>query len=180
MTISRLVFAAVVAAGIAAAQTEYITAKMDGISGSSTLVGHTGECEALAWAFGATDQPPSSLSTSGAAAPKVQVSALVLTRRLDACSPRLFNYATIGQHMNTVTLTQSELGGTLRPVMVVTLSEVTVSNYQIGGTAGDKASPPAESVSLAFAKITFEYFVYRPDGSQGSTITVSYDVTKGY
>jgi type VI secretion system Hcp family effector len=164
MTISRLVFGVVAAAGMAAAQNsapDVITAVIDGISSTSA------PCSVQAWAFGATNP---TVQSSGAAV-KTQISPLVLTRQLDSCSPKLFSSATVGQHIAKVVLTQYADASMRTQVMVVTLTGVLVSNYQLSGST---ASPlPAESVAFSFATIEFRY--YTP---AGSSIDVGYDVTK--
>ena len=142
MTISRIVLAVVAAAGLAAAQNaNTIVVKVDNV----------GECPAANWTFDASQAATTSTGTVGG---KAQATALVVNRQLDQCSPRLLQLVFLGQHIPSVVLTQYDSTGRIA-VLVVTLKDVTVSNYQVGGST---ATPmPGESVALSFSSITFEY-----------------------
>ena len=88
MTISRIVFAVVGMAGLVAAQNT-ITVRVDGV----------GDCTALNWTFDAshTVPPPGTVGIS-----KAQISALVVNRQLDQCSPHLFELVVSGKHVPSV------------------------------------------------------------------------------
>ena len=58
--------------------------------------------------------------------------------------------------------------------MKITLSDVLVSSYQTGGSAGDII--PTDQASLNFAKIEFEYKEQKADGSLGGPIKGNYDL----
>jgi len=165
MTITRLAFGIVTAVGIAAAQPsapDVIGAVIDGISNTGS------PCVVQSWAFGATNATPAG---GAGTAPKAQISPLVLTRQLDFCSPKLFGAATTGQHIAKVVLTQYADATMRGEVMVITLTGVTVANYQLSGAAGTAA--PAETVGFTYGRIQFEYFP--PTG--GGSIKVGYDIT---
>ena len=161
MTISRMVLALVGAAGLAAAQnTNTITVKVDNV----------GECPAQNWTFDASQVPTS--PTGGSFSGKSQITALVVNRQLDQCSPLLFQAVVTGQHVVSVVLTQYD-PATHLPFLTVTLGTVLVSNYQVGGST---ASPlPGESVAFSFGSIKIEY--RSPNG--GGPVHAGWDFTVG-
>ena len=56
---------------------------------------------------------------------------------------------------------------------MITLSDILVTSYQIGGSSG---AVPTDSFSLNFAKIEFEYKPQNADGSLGAAVKVGYDL----
>lgn len=160
MTISRIVFALVGAAGLAAAQnTNTINVKVD-------LVG---DCPALNWTFDAS-QPVAVAGTGGAGSGRAQITALVVNRQLDQCSPRLLEAVLSGKHVSSVVVTQYDSTGRLA-VVTVTLKDVLVSNYQVGGNTA--TAMPGESVALTFGSITFEY-----RSPSGGMVEAGWDFTR--
>jgi type VI secretion system Hcp family effector len=132
----------VAAAGLAAAQnTNAISVKVDNV----------GECPAANWTF---DASQAATTSTGTVAGRAQITALVVNRQLDQCSPLLFQAVVSGQHVPSVVLTQYD-SATHVPVLTVTLGLVVASNYQVGGST---ASPlPGESVAFSFGTIKLEY-----------------------
>jgi len=157
MTISTMVLAIVGTAGLAAAQNT-ITIKVDSV----------GECSAQNWTFDASQVPtsPSGGSFSG----KSQITALVVNRQLDQCSPLLFQAVAMGQHVASVVLTQYDPASHL-PFLTVTLGTVLVSNYQVGGSTANPL--PGESVAFSFGSIRIDY--RSPNG--GGSVHAGWDFT---
>ena len=157
MTISRILLAMVGAAGLAAAQNT--------TQSTITLSGSGLDCPALNWTFDAS-QTSTGQTTRG------QISALVVNRQLDQCSPRLFQLVPSGLRLDSVVVTEYESSSSSRiPVLTVTLRGVRVSNYQVGGTT---ASPlPGESVAFTFESIKLEY--QNPNG--GAPVWAGWDFT---
>lgn len=163
MTISRVVFALVGMAGLAAAQSKSpstITVSVYGV----------GDCPAVNWTFDASQTAEGQITRG-------QISALVVNRELDKCSPQLFQLVPLGLKLQSVVVRQYDPGGTsAMPVLTVTLTGVRVSNYQVGGSTASRL--PGESVSLSFESIKLEYRTPpNPDGSGGGTITAGWDFT---
>src|SRR3954470_11157564 len=82
------------------------------------------------WSFTATN-PPATAGVAGAG--RVQISSLTIEKTFDECSATLFAAVTAGKHLNKLTVTQSDASGRIKE-MTVTLGDVVVSNYQLGGT----------------------------------------------
>ena len=154
MTISRIVFAVVGMAGLVAAQNT-ITVRVDGV----------GDCTALNWTFDASHTVPPP-GTGGIS--KAQISALVVNRQLDQCSPHLFELVPSGQQVPSVVVTQYDSTGRI-PILIVTLGGVLVSNYQVGGSTATAA--PGESVAFTFSSIRLEY----RSASGGGSVEAGWD-----
>jgi type VI protein secretion system component Hcp len=159
MTISRLVLAVVGAAGLAAAQNT-IVVRVDGV----------GDCPALNWTFDAS-QTYSPAGSGGTGSGRAQATALVVNRQLDQCSPHLFQLVPLGQHVQSVVVTQYDSTGRI-PVLIVTLGGVVVSNYQVGGSTATSA--PSEAVAFTFGTIKLEY--RSPSG--GGSVDAGWDFTR--
>ncbi len=158
---SLVVFALVLltASGLAqnaAARTRFdgpkssITVTVDGLSCTTPL--GLGAFSALAWSFGATQSISSGGTGGGAGAGKPSVSDLSVSKRTDACSPALFAATVSGKHFPKVTVVQQD--AQKDDTFKVTLEQVLVSSYQLGGSQSQEV--PTEQVSFNFAKICFE------------------------
>jgi len=131
------------------AQRSSITMAVEGLNCTTSLGGFT--FPAMSWSFGATDTLPAA-GGSGGVTGKVSLSDLMITKRTDSCSPALFTATVSGRHFRRVTLIQQD---THRDdTFKVTMEEVIVSSYQIGGTERDEV--PSEQVAFHFSKICFE------------------------
>ena len=123
-----------------------IVVTVDGLNCSTSL--GTGAFNALAWSFGATDAVSSGGTGSGGSTGKVSLSNLTISKRADTCSPRLFADVVLGRHIKTVTIVQEN---TRSEAFTVTLSDVIVSGYQLGGT--ESTDLPTEQIAFEFSKI---------------------------
>ena len=75
-----------------------------------------------------------------------------------------------GRHFRTATLTCRKAGGNGIEFLKIKLSDILVSSYQSGGSAG--ADLPEDSFSLNFTKIDFLYTVART----GETVETVFDL----
>jgi type VI protein secretion system component Hcp len=121
-----------------------ITVSVDGLNCSTTL--GSGVFPALSWTFAASETV--STTGSGGSAGKPVLSTVNVTKRADSCSPRLFADVVTGRNVKSVTIVQEN---TRSEIFTVTLSDVSVSSYQIGGDQSGEL--PTEHVSFGFAKI---------------------------
>jgi type VI protein secretion system component Hcp len=157
--ISLLLVMAVALAASAIAQNAHanfgqrssITVNLNDASICTTSLGG-GIFPALSWSFGAVQPISTSVGGGGGTSGKAQVSDLTISKRTDACSPALFNLVVTGKHIAKVTLTQEDTKKD--DTFKVTLEEVLVSSYQIGGTQSDEV--PTEQVAFHFAKTCLE------------------------
>jgi len=105
------------------------------------------------YTWGATNT--STPGSGGTGAGKGVLQDLQITRALDSQSAQLVGAINTGTHLACVDLTDGALK--------ITLRDVVVSSYLVGGSSGSK-TPTVEQVSLAFAS-----FAYAVDGvTQGT------------
>jgi type VI protein secretion system component Hcp len=104
----------------------------------------------LSWKLGA-DAPPSTPfgPVGGGKFSATAFSDVTITKSFDECSPALFRLVAAGNHLQTITLTQS-VGGV--PKMTVVLGDSLVYSYYFSGGTGSPL--PTETVAFRYQKIT--------------------------
>jgi type VI secretion system secreted protein Hcp len=145
--------------------------RVDGIQGESADAKHKGEIEVLSWSWGETQPTPS--GPGGGGAGKVEMSDLTVVTHVSKASPHLLLACATGKHIKSAVLTGRKAGKAQAEFLTFSLSDVLVSSYQTGGSAS--VEPPADSVSLNFAKVQVEYKEQKADGSLGETVKVGWD-----
>jgi type VI secretion system secreted protein Hcp len=148
--------------------------KIDGVTGESTKKGFTDQIEIESFSFGESQGSAHSTGTGGGAG-KVSMSDFSFTARMSKASPVLFLKCAMGEHPATAVLTARKQGGGQQVYLTWTMSEVTVSSYNTGGSNGGDAIP-IETFALAFKKIQVEYKPQKADGSMGAAVTAGYDL----
>ena len=106
--------------------------------------------EVYSWSWGVTQAASGDVGTG---AGKVQMQDFHFTKTVDKSSVQLFQACATGKHIPNVTFTARKKGSGQQEYMIVKFSDVMVSSYQTGGSAGDPI--PTESISLNYAKIEF-------------------------
>ena len=91
---------------------------------------------------------------------------------LDKASPLLMKACATGKHIADATLTLRKAGGGQPEYLVIRLKDVIVTGVQLS-VGGEQ---PAESVSLQFSKIDFEYKPQKADGSFDAGVHFVYDI----
>lgn len=147
--------------------------KIEGVDGESTDAKHKNEIDVQSWSWGES-QPGSAGYGSGAGAGKVQMQDFHFVMKVNKASPKLMLACATGEHIKKAVLTCRKAGGEQQDYLTFTFTDVLVSSYQTGGSAGDTV--PVDQISLNFAKIEYEYKEQKPDGSLGSPIKVGYDL----
>ena len=146
--------------------------KLDGIDGESSNEGHRGSITLDSWSFGATQM---GTSGGGGGSGKVIMQDFHFDKHVDKASPKIFEALTTGKHIKDATLelcrTDSERQS--QCYLVITLTDVVISGYQLGGSGGDV---PTDQFSLNFAKIEFSYKPQKADGTLDSPVKATYNV----
>lgn len=109
-----------------------------------TLKTGFGTSQVQAYSWGATNTTTS--GGGGGGVGKVVLQDLQVTRNVDSQSPPLFGAVNTGLHLACIELTDGALKITLRDVLV--------GSYQVGGTTGNK-SPTVEQVSFSFGSFAY-------------------------
>jgi type VI secretion system secreted protein Hcp len=93
---------------------------------------------------------------------------------VNKATPKLMQACATGEHIKKGVLTCRKAGGQQQEYLKVTFSDLLVSSYQTGGSAGDVV--PVDQISLNFSKVEFEYKEQKPDGTLGGTVKAGYDL----
>jgi type VI secretion system secreted protein Hcp len=144
--------------------------KIDGIPGESVDAAHNGEIEPVSFSWG---ESAAAARTAGAGVGKVSLEQFHFTAKVTKASPLLLRACATGQHLKAAVLTARKEGGQGFEFLVVTLSDVVVSAYEIAGSVD--ADAPLDQVSLSFGRIEVEYRPQRPDGSPDAAVHVGWD-----
>lgn len=156
------------------AQVDYFL-KLEGVAGESADDKHKGEILVESFSWGAT-QGGTSGRGGGAGAGKVVPQDFNFVKKLDKASPVLFMGCSNGTHYKTAVLTARKAGGTQQDYLKISMEDVLISSYQVGGSAhGDVV--PMDQVSLNFSKLEISYKEQKADGSLGGEVKQKYDFT---
>lgn len=147
--------------------------KLDGVEGESTDHKHKSEIDVLSWSWGESQSGTMSHGGGGGAG-KVSMQDFHYTMRVNKSSPKLFLKCATGEHIKTAIFTARKAGKDQQEYMIVKMTDVLVSSYQMGGSQGDVI--PTDQVSLNFSKIEIEYKEQKADGSLGGAVKAGYDV----
>ena len=137
---------------VAAPAKTTIFLKIAGIQGDSTDPKHQGEIEIDSYSFGVSNNGGGT-GGGGGGTGKAVFQDLLVTKRADSASPKLFQACAEGLHFATAVLTVEKARRAPMPFLVVTLENVMISSFQTGDDNGGDS--PFESVSLNFTKITY-------------------------
>jgi type VI secretion system secreted protein Hcp len=151
-----------------------IFAKLGDIKGESTDAKHTDEIEVLSFSWGVTNPAPSG-SGGGAVAGKATFKDLSITHHIDKASPKLLEACATGTHLKDATITHRKAGKGQQEYLIIKMNDVIITGVTHEGTTTAAELAP-ETVSLAFAKVDFEYKPQKPDGSLDAGIHFKYDL----
>jgi type VI secretion system secreted protein Hcp len=149
-----------------------IFVKLGDIKGESLDDKHKDEIEVLSFSWGVTNSGVVA-GGGGGSAGKATFHDLSIVHNLDKASPLLLKACATGTRIKDAIMTHRKAGKGRQEYLVVKLSDVTVTAVTHGGDAGQ---PILENVTLAFAKVDFEYKPQKPDGSLDAGIQFKYDL----
>ena len=135
------------------AQVDYFL-KIDGIEGESTDDKHRNEIDVESWSWGETNAGTHA-GGGGGGAGKVQMQDFHFVMKVNKATPKLMLACAIGQHIKRGGADLSQGGHRAAGVSEGHHSDLLVSSYQTGGSAGEIV--PTDQISLNFSKIEFEY-----------------------
>jgi type VI secretion system secreted protein Hcp len=148
--------------------------KLDGIKGESADAKHKGEIELESFSWGAS-QTGTAVQGGGLGAGKVAMQDFHITKKVDVASPKLMLACADGEHLKQAVVTCRKAGKDQQEFLKITLTDVLVSSYSMGGTPTG-STIPMEQISLNYAKIEKEYKEQKPDGTLGGTVKAGWDV----
>lgn len=147
--------------------------KIDGIDGESHDDKHKKEIDVMSWSFGET-QTGTHSGGGGGGAGKVNIQDMHFVMHANSASPKLFLACANGEHIKKAVLTVRKAGKEQQEFYKVTMSDLLISSFQTGGSAGDTL--PTDQVSLNFSKIELEYKPQKPDGTLDAALKAGWDV----
>jgi type VI secretion system secreted protein Hcp len=147
--------------------------KIEGVEGESKDKEHTNEIDVLSFSWGLTQSTSTHAGTGGATG-KVSFGDITVIKNVDSASPLLVLRCCEGKHFPEAILTFRKTGEHPYDILKITLEDVIISHIDIVGSVGD--SVLQEQVGLNFAKITFEYFTQKPDGTSVPGDSVIWDI----
>ncbi|WP_019832427.1 Hcp family type VI secretion system effector [Sphingomonas sp. PR090111-T3T-6A] len=151
--------------------------KLTGINGESEDAKHTQEIDIIGWNWGMSNTGTAHLG-GGAGTGKVNIHDLSVTKYVDLASTPLMLSCAQGKHVTTATLTIRKAGGD-NPLeyLIITMTEVMVTNIQHGGSSGDERT--TEVISLNFEKLEVKYTEQsKTGGSGGASPEFKWDILK--
>ena len=147
--------------------------KVKDIEGESGDGKHGNEIDIESWSWGESNSG-SHASGGGGGAGKVAVQDFNFVMRVNKASPKLLLACAQGTHIKEALLTCRKAGKEQQEYLKVKFTDLLVSSFQTGGSAGDVV--PVDQISLNFAKIEYEYCPQKPDGTLGSKVPVWYNL----
>ena len=127
--------------------------KIDGIEGESRDDKHKDEIEIESFSWGETQTGTFAVGGGGGSG-KISMQDFYFTMPVNKASPALFLACAQGDHIKNAILTCRKAGKDQQEFLKVTMNDVLVSSFQIGGAGG---VVPTDQISLNFAKIEVEY-----------------------
>jgi len=146
-----------------------------GIKGESPVTGFADYMQIDSYSFGATQTGTFSYGAGGGGG-KVSMNDFHFVMKTNKASPKLMEACAAGTHLNTATLVCRKAGGKA-PVefLKVEMTDLLVSSYQTGGSAGGD-DIPMDQISLNFAKIVITAKDQKSDGTPGTAVVGGWDL----
>src|SRR5258707_13399481 len=149
-----------------------IFATIGDIKGDSADAKHKDEIEVLSFSWGVTNGATIGAG-GGAGAGRATFQDLSIVHAIDKASPLLLKACATGVHLKEATITHRKAGKGQQEYLVVKMNDVIITGVVHSGSESEDGS---ETVSLAFAKVDFEYKPQKPDGSLDAGIHFKYDI----
>jgi type VI secretion system secreted protein Hcp len=145
--------------------------KIEGIPGESQDNTHKDEIQPMSWSWSETQRGSFSAGGGGGTG-KVEMQDFSFTMSVNKASPKLMLACAQGTHIPSALLTCRKAGKEQQEYIKIKFIDLLVSSFQTGGS-GDF---PVDSITLNFAKIEYEYYPQKKDGTLDSKVPVWYDL----
>jgi type VI secretion system secreted protein Hcp len=153
------------------AQVDYFL-KLDGVEGESSDSKHKGQIDISSWSWAET-QGTHAQVLGGMTSGKVQATGLQFTSHCSKASPKFLLACAEGEHFKKAVLICRKAGTEQQEFLTITMSEVLVTAYHIGGGSGGPL--PVDNVTLTFSKMEVEYKEQSSKGTVGAPVKAGYD-----
>ena len=98
---------------------------------------------------------------------------LSFVHTIDKASPGLLQACATGAHLKEATITHRKAGKGQQEYLIIKMNDIIITGVSLGDTSDEAGS---ETVSLAFAKVDFEYRPQKADGSLDAGIHFKFDI----
>lgn len=150
--------------------------KIEGIKGESTDKTHKDEIVLESFSWGVANSGAGYAGSAGRATGKSAPSDFSVVKKVDKASPDLFAACASGKHTPTMMVTVRKAGGEPLEYLTLKFTEVMVSSYQSGGSAGGDL--PVETVSFNYSKVELSYVPQDAKGKGMSPVGTGWDFSK--
>ncbi|HVO98284.1 MAG TPA: type VI secretion system tube protein Hcp [Bryobacteraceae bacterium] len=150
--------------------------KLDGIEGESQDSKHSKEVEILQYQFKGTQQGTTGSATGGGGKGRVKLEDLLVWKKIDKASPKLFQHHCSGEPIKKIVLTGRKAGKDQQDYLKITLTDCIVSQFNHGATPGGDGGKTfddwehLEQIGFNFATIDYSYKEQKADGTLGGEI----------
>ena len=152
--------------------------KIEEIPGECGRAEHIGEITISSVNWGVT-RPVVNTPGVGRSTGMPNVTSINITKYYDKSSPQLAKAVLFATALPEIVITlRKDSGDTHLDYLTVTLSDCMIESYNMSG-ASDIETPPMESVSIVFNKITILYIEQASDHSAGGEHDAEYDMVAG-
>ncbi len=153
--------------------TSDIFAKIGTIQGESVDDKHKNEIDVLAWSWGVTQS--GSMAYGGAGGTRrASFNDFIFTHHIDRATPLLMKACAAGTHIPDATITVRKAGKGQQEYLIIKMTDVLITG--VATSVAEDATGAAESVTLQFAKVDFEYKPRKADGSLDAGLHFKYDI----
>ena len=147
--------------------------EIDGIPGESADSTFKGQIDLDGWGWQASNSG-SMHQGGGGGSGKSSFSDLSCQMRVSKATPKIFEHIALGTHIPKAVLRARKAGGKQEVYLTITMEDLLISSYSTGGSGGDMMG--SDSLSMNFAKVTYEYKEQDDKGQVGSAIVFKYDI----
>jgi len=151
--------------------------KLDKIEGESTAKGNEKQIAIESFSWGASNPTTIGPASGGIGTGRVSISSFNIMKRQDSSSPELFDHCCSGEHIDKAWLYVRKQGKEQGVFHELEFEELVVESIQWSGSGGGD-DVPTESVSLAFAKVTFGFAKQKPQGGMDAMKRKIWDLRK--
>jgi type VI secretion system secreted protein Hcp len=131
--------------------------KIGDIKGEATDPRHKDEIDVLSWSWGETS---AGITGGAGGGGRISLGGFDFKLKVNKATPKLMLACATGEPIEEATLTVTRRapdGGDDFPYLKIKFSNLLISSYQTGGSAGDVI--PTDQISFNFSAIRFEYTV---------------------
>lgn len=144
------------------------------IKGETTIESYKDQIEIYSFSHGCS-QPVSPLRSSegGGTTSRANHSDISLSKRTDISTPDILKALWSGKAIASAVLTCCRVDGSdVVPYLKITMEKVIIASYSVSG-GGDL---PMESLSLNYAKVTYDYSKQKEGGGKEGTASGTHDL----